>query len=137
MVDKRHKINRRPTRQPVKKNQERIDAILKDIAEGSTRFHASEANGIAYTTFFYWIKQGQFDLEHAKEDTIEAKLVKALRIIEQNEIKRCRNNIVDRTKGHSGAQWTLERVYWRQFGPNVEARELAEEIALLKDKDVE
>jgi hypothetical protein len=127
----RIKLDRRYTPQPVKINQERIDAILKDIEEGSTRFHAAEANGIAYTTFYYWVKQGQFDLRNGIS-TIYGDLVKALRKIEQDEIKYCRKNIVNTNDGHKGAQWTLERVYWKQFSSHAPITELAEDFELEK-----
>lgn len=130
-MTERIKLNRRYTPQPVKISQERINAILKDISEGSTRFHASEANGIAYVTFYYWVKQGQLDLRYGA-DTINAQLVKALRKIEQDEIKECRNVTKYSADGHKGAQWTLERVYWKQFGGNAPVMELAEEMELEK-----
>ena len=127
----RIKLDRRPTRQEVKISQERIDAILKDIGEGSTRFHASEANGIAYTTFYFWVKQGQLDIKYGIE-SLNSYLVKALRKIEQDEIKTCRTNIVSSNEGHKGAQWTLERVYWKQFGSHAPITELAEDFELEK-----
>ena len=130
-MTERIKLDRRPTRQEVKISRERIDAILKDISEGSTRFHASEANGIAYTTFYFWVKQGQLDIKYGL-DTLNAHLVKALRIIEQDEIKNCRTNIVTSNEGHKGAQWTLERVYWKQFGSHAPVTELAEDFELEK-----
>lgn len=130
-MTERIKLDRRPTRQEVKISQERIDAILKDISEGSTRFHAAEANGIAYTTFYYWVKQGQLDSKYGI-DSINAHLVKALREIEQKEIKSCRSNIVTSSEGHKGAQWTLERVYWKQFGAHAPVAELAEDFEIEK-----
>ncbi len=131
MSEKRTKLDRRPTRQEVKISQQRIDAILKDISEGSTRFHASEANGIAYVTFYYWVKQGQLDIRYGIE-SLNAYLVNALRQIEQDEIKNCRKNIVGSNDGHKGAQWTLERVYWKQFGSHAHITELAEDFELEK-----
>ncbi len=130
-MTERIKLNRQYTSQPVKINQERIDSILKDIGEGSTRFHAAEANGIAYTTFYYWVKQGQFDLRNGIE-TIYGSLVKALRKIEQEEIKSCRSNIVGHADSHKGAQWTLEHVYWKQFGSHAPVAELAEDFEIEK-----
>ena len=127
----RIKLDRQSVRQEVKINQDRIDAILKDIEKGSTRFHAAEANGIAYITFYFWVKQGQLDMRY-NIDSINARLVKALRKIEQDEIKKCRKNIVDTNDGHKGAQWTLERVYWKQFSSHAPITELAEDFELEK-----
>ena len=131
MSTDRIKLDRKPARQEVKINQERIDAILKDISEGSTRFHASEANGIAYITFYYWVKQGQLDIRYGI-DSINARLVKALRNIEQVEIKKCRSSVVGHYDGHKGAQWTLQHVYWKQFGSHAPVSELAEDFELEK-----
>jgi len=131
MSEKRTKLDKRPTRQPVKISQDRIDAILKDISEGSTRFHASEANSIAYSSFYYWVKQGQLDVKYGL-DTLYAYLVKGLRKIEQAEIKECRKSIKMQKKGHKGKEWTLEKVYWQHFGGNAPVMALADEMELEK-----
>jgi hypothetical protein len=127
----RIKLDKQPTRQPVKISKERIDAILKDIGEGSTRFHASEANSIAYSSFYYWVKQGQLDVKYGL-DTMYAYLVKGLRKIEQAEIKECRKSIRMQKKGHKGKEWTLEKVYWQHFGGNAPVMALADEMELEK-----
>lgn len=129
-MNNRIKPDRRPTSQNVKISKERIDAILKDIADDSTRYHASEANGIEYTTFYWWIKQGQCDLKHNKQDTLHAYLVKALRKIEQEDIKIEIKKIKNNKTGHKGAEWILERRYWKQFSNNVQAIQLWEEMNL-------
>lgn len=140
-MTKRIKPERRFTSQPVKISKETIDSILQDIAEGSTRFHAAEANGIAYVTFYYWVKQGQVDLQYNK-DSLHAYLVKALRKIERNEIKKCRKEIIKLKKGHKGCEWTLEKVYWQHFSGQAPAMELNERLERLEqgefnDKDSE
>ncbi len=123
----------RPNSFPVV-TQEKLDAILKDISEGSTKKHASEANGISCRHFHYLIAQGIVDLEFAKYDTIYAKLVRSLRVIERDEIKECRTDIKSSPDGHKGAQWTLEHAYWRYFGKDANAKELAEEVERLREE---
>lgn len=125
------KANKQPY--PFRKvSQDIIDAILKDISEGAPRKHAAEGNGISYRHFIYLMAQGVVDIEVGKLDTLQAKLVHALRQIEMNEIKGCRNNIRDNDNSHKGAQWTLEHVYWQWFGNNVDAKELVEQIEHLR-----
>lgn len=123
----------RPNSFPVA-TQEKLDAILKDISEGSTKKHASEANGISCRQFHYLIAQGIVDLEFAKYDTMCANLVRSLRAIEQEEIKWCREKARFSPDGHKGAQWTLEHAYWRYFGKDANAKELAEEIERLREE---
>ena len=127
------KANKRPQSFP-KVNQDMLDAILKDIKEGSTKKHASEANGISSRHFHYLIAQGIVDLEFGHNDTMFANLVRSLRKIEQEEIKWCRNASRDHEDGHKGAQWTLEHAYWRYFGKDANAKELAEEIERLREE---
>ncbi len=112
----------------------KIDAILKDIAEGSPRKHAAEANGISARHFHYLVAQGILDLEFDKSDTMCANLVRSLRAIEMKEIKWCRKQARESENGHKGAQWTLEHAYWRYFGKDANAKELAEEIERLRDE---
>lgn len=114
--------------------REKMEMILKDISEGSTRKHAAEANGISERHFYYAIKQGIYDLEQG-EYTIYCELVQRLRKIEQEEIKLCRNNIRDRIKSHKGAEWTLERVYYSWFGSSAQVMEMDERLRLLEQGD--
>jgi hypothetical protein len=133
MEAKPNKKDYRPRQFPVV-TQEKIDAVLKDISEGSTKKHASEANGISCRHFHYLIAQGIVDIEWDKPHTMCANLVRSLRKIEQNEIKWCRNATREHEDGHKGAQWTLEHAYWRYFGKDANAKELAEEIERLREE---
>lgn len=123
--DKRHYPSLKVTRQV-------LDSILSEIQKGGTRRHSSEANGITDRHFQYLLQQGKCDIDHGNYSTIYAYLVLSLRKIELSEIQECRKLIKELKKGHKGAQWTLEHVYWRDFGANAEVRELAEEIDKLK-----
>lgn len=125
------KPNKRPQSFP-KVTQEKLDAILKDIQEGAPRKHAAEANGISERHFYCMIAQGIVDIEYEKLDTIHARLVQSLRKIEMDEMKKCRIAIRSDEKGHKGAEWTLEHAYWRYFGKDANAKELAEEIERLR-----
>ena len=104
--------------------KEKVEAILKDIREGSTNKHAAEANGISERHFYYSILQGVCDLEHDKSNSVYAQLVQSLRQIEQSEIKECRKQIKENKKSHKGAEWTLEHVYWQYFSANAPAMEM-------------
>jgi phage terminase Nu1 subunit (DNA packaging protein) len=133
MEAKPNKRDYKPRQFPVV-TQKKLDAILKDIAEGSTKKHASEANGVSARQFHYLIAQGIVDLEFSKPHTMCANLVRSLRAIEQEEIKWCREQARESEDGHKGAQWTLEHAYWRYFGKDANAKELAEEIERLRDE---
>jgi hypothetical protein len=125
----------KPDKRPyasTKVNKRVIDAILSEIEKGGTRRHSSESNGITDRHFQYLLQQGKCDLEHSNNDTLCAYLVLRLRKIELTEIQECRKAIKELKKGHKGAQWTLEHVYWQDFGSNAEVKELADEIEKLK-----
>src|SRR5215208_3550632 len=117
-----------------KVNKKVIDSILCEIEKGGTRRHSSESNGITERHFHYLLQQGKCDIEHANYSTLFAYLVLSLRKIELKEIQECRKLIKELKKGHKGAQWTLEHVYWRDFGPNAETKELAQEMEQLRSQ---
>ena len=72
-------------------------------------------------------------MELGRFDTICSKLVLSVREIESNEIENCRQLIKPCDQGHRGAQWTLEHAYWRDFGKDSSVKELAEELAQLRE----
>ena len=130
------KLNKREGNYPRLISQEVIDLILADIKRGAPNKHAAEANGISEVLFYYWIKQGVLDLTYGV-DSIHARLVKSLRKIEQEEIIECRSAIKETDKGHKGAEWTLEHVYWRQFSSNAPAIDLNERMERLEHGELE
>ena len=128
------KPNKKASQQFLRKvDQALLDKILKDISKGAPNKYAAEANGISARHFYYLIAQGIVDLEYDKNDTIHAGLVRSLREIEMKEIQECRSAIKSDEKGHKGAEWTLEHAYWRQFGKDANAKELADEIERLRE----
>jgi hypothetical protein len=116
-----------------KLKKELIDAIVKDIEEGSTHKLASESNGITNRIFDIWRNQGRVDIEH-QEDSLCAYLVLSLSKVKQNEVKWCRSVIKESDKGHKGAEWTLEHAYWREFGSSAPSIELAKDIENLQSE---
>lgn len=127
----------KPNKQPYSfktTTKAKIDAILKDIERGAPNLYAVVANEMSEVQFYNLINQGMCDLQHEKTLTLPAYLVKSLRRIELEEIVSCKSDIRESQKGHAGAQWILERWYWRQFGNNAPAQELAEEIGRLKSQ---
>ena len=127
------KRDRCPFTQLRKVDQATIDAILLDISKGAPKKHAAEGNGISSRHLYYMIAQGLVDLEYNK-DTIHSNLVRSLRRIEMEEMQWCRENARESRDGHKGAQWTLEHAYWRYFGKDANAKELAEEIERLRSE---
>lgn len=116
-----------------KASLEVINKILDAIAQGSPNKHAAESNGISERSFYLWLEQGICDLEH-EQDSVFSYMVQSLRKIEQNEITYCRQAIKEQKKGHKGAQWTLEHVYWRHFGASVADLEFNERLTELENK---
>lgn len=114
--------------------QEKIDAILIDIADGIPIKYAVESNGMSKKTFYNLINQGINDLDHDIEDTLQAKLVHSLRKVEKKYIQSCFEDIRHNEKGHKGAEWILERRFWREFSGSTQVTELAEEIENLKQE---
>jgi O-phosphoseryl-tRNA(Cys) synthetase len=111
---------------------ELVDAIVKDISEGSPHKYAAEANGITERIFYIWVNQGKIDID-LENPTLPAYLVQSLAKIKQEEIKWCREQIKKYKKGHKGAEWTLEHAHWRIYSNNAPAKELAAEIEELKN----
>lgn len=122
---------------PRKLTQEKLDKILFDVREGAPYKYAAESNFISERHFYYMMLQGIVDIENDKMQTIYAQLVQGLRDIEMAEIKECRKNIKSKAKGHRGAEWTLEHVYWKTYGTDAKLMELAKEIEMEKGKSDE
>ncbi len=116
-----------------KLNKKLIDAIVKDIKRGSTHKLASQVNGITPRIMQIWVKQGDIDVEH-DEDSLCAYLVRSLSVVKQDEVIHCRERISESDKGHKGAEWTLEHAYWREYGKDANIKELADEIAELREQ---
>lgn len=113
-------------------SDEKIIAILREVKEGVSRKHASEAHGISYRQFQWIVDQGTKDLEEGNLETQEARFLICLRQIEVEEIKSCLAQLRYSDKSHKGAEWILERTYWRTYGSHADVKELAEEIERLK-----
>jgi hypothetical protein len=102
--------------------------ILKDIKRGAPKKIAAEANGICEAHFYDAIKQGLTDLKFGERETRWAKLAESLRSIEMDEIISCKEDIRHSQRGHHGAEWTLEKVYWRHFCGDAKILELAKQV---------
>lgn len=115
-----------------KVDQEMIDDILKDIKRGVPYKHAAEANGLTETMFGNLLRQGVVDIRE-RLSTLESNLVTSLRKIEGDEISACKEDIRSSDTGHRGAEYILNKVYWRHFGDNAQMRELLEEFKILSE----
>lgn len=110
-----------------KLNTNLIDCVVNDIGEGSTHKLAALCNGITPRILEIWQKQGQIDIEH-EQDSLCAYLVRSLAKVKKKEVVECRKVIRENEKGHKGAEWTLEHAYWRDYGSNAPAIEVAEKV---------
>jgi hypothetical protein len=115
-----------------KVNQELLDLILADIERGAPIKYAAESHKLSEAHFHNLVNQGLVDINIGKLDTIQANLVESLRNIHKEKIIKYQNEIKDSPKGHLGAQWMLERVFWKQFSANAAAIENAEQIEQLR-----
>jgi hypothetical protein len=113
-------------------NEKKLNDILNDIKNGSPYKIAAEANGVSDRHFYDMLLQGICDLEHDQNETLYARLAQGLRKIEREEINYCRKAILKQKKGHKGAEWTLEKVYWKYYGVNAAAIEFEERLKKLE-----
>lgn len=112
--------------------REIIDKVVKEIAAGSTHKYGAQSNGVAENLFNYWRQQGEVDLMHEQDEnkrTLPAQLVVELAKVKSNEIKECRENIRSSSKGHDGAQWTLEKAYTREFGNSAAIKAMSDQLS--------
>jgi len=104
-----------------------VKSIVKDINEGSPYKLAARANKVTERMVYYWIAQGIVDVEH-EIDSLCALLVHDLAQGEMKDIKELRKMVLVDKKGHAGAQWTLERVYWMYYGQNAMAIQIDQKL---------
>jgi hypothetical protein len=110
---------------------DKIKLIIESVSKGIPVSIACPARGLSEAHFYNFIKQGLVDLE-AKEATIHAKLVESFKLKQENFVNGCLSDIRNSDKGHRGAEWTLERSYWKYFSSNVPAIEIQKELDELK-----
>lgn len=116
-----------------KLNKELIDKLVDDISKGSTHKLAALSNNISERIFDMWRNQGVVDIEFEK-DTLCAYFVLSLSKVKKEEVVWCRKKIKNSDKGHKGAEWTLEHAYWRDYGKDANAKDLAEELDSLRSQ---
>lgn len=109
------------------------DAILKEIEQEVPYEIACEANGVSYNTFRNWLANGKRDIDNGK-NSYYGRFLQAIRAIQAKRVKKHLKNVEDCDNGHKGAQWMLERAYWKYFSPKVGEIELEERITQLEEK---
>ena len=109
------------------------EAILKDIGDEVPYEIASESNGIAFSTFKLWISNGKRDQLEGK-DTYYSRFLTAVRDIQKNRLKDHLGRVKYADNGHKGAQWILERAYWKYFSAKTAEIELHDRVSELEDK---
>jgi hypothetical protein len=117
----------------MKFSQPVAEAILKDITDEVPYEIAAESNGVAYPTFKLWITNGKRDLLEGKT-TYYSQFLSAVRDIQKNRVKKHLGNVKDAENGHKGAQWILERAYWKYFSAKTAEIELHDRVSELEDK---
>ena len=110
---------------------ERTKAILADIAEYVPYKIAAESNGIADSTWYDWLYNGVRDMKLGIESDY-TRLVESLRDIEKDRIKELTKDTRTSEKGHKGAEWVLERVFWKHFSSSVPVMEFEERLLKLE-----
>lgn len=113
--------------------KEIIDAIVKDIAEGSHHKFACEANGVTEKMFYVWLEQGRLDIQE-EIDSLNVYLVQSLSKVKMHDVKELQGMIRREEKGHRGAEWTLEHAYWRQYGQSAANIEMEERLNRMEEK---
>lgn len=109
------------------------DAILKDIEDEVPYEIACESNGIGYNTFRLWLANGKRDIDDGK-NSYYGQFLQAVRDVQKKRMRKHLKNVEDNDNGHKGAQWVLERAYWKYFSPKVGEIELEERVKQLEDK---
>lgn len=110
---------------------ERVSRILNDIKDCIPYKIAAESNGIANATLYDWIDNGIRDFNAGIESDY-TKLVEALREIEKSKINKLLRNIENEKKGHKGAEWMLQTVFWKHFSSNAATIDLNERLEKLE-----
>lgn len=110
------------------------EAILQDLRDEVPYKYAAESNGVAMSTFQYWIETGLKDIREGKENSNYAQFLVAVRKIEKDRVKRHLSNIGADGKSHKGSEWILERSFWKQFGKasEIDLNERVEKLENLK-----
>lgn len=118
--------------QPLKPGTlEKMNLIIEAVSQGIPIAVACLARGLHESHFYNFINQGIVDLK-ANEDTVHAQVVESFKLKQQNFINGCLTDIRSGEKGHRGAEWTLERSYWKYFSQNVPVIEMSAQLDELK-----
>ncbi len=121
----------RTGRKPDPATEERLQKIMEAIGNGVPYEIAAEANWISPRYLYECIAQGKVDLEHG-DDTPKARLAQGIRDKELKDITSCLSDIREKEKSHKGAEWILERRFWKHFSSNVPTIELNEKMDRLE-----
>jgi hypothetical protein len=114
---------------------DRVEAIFNDIKEGVPYQIATVANGVHFRSWQRWVDKGLRDLL-ADEVTHHAEFVVALNKIESSYIKK-RLLLIEEEKGNRGAEWILERKFWKYFSPRAIDIEVNSRLEKLEDSSKE
>lgn len=110
------------------------EAILQDLRDEVPYKYAAESNGVAMSTFQYWIDTGLKDIKEGRGNSNYAQFLLAVRKIEKERIKKHQRNIASEERSHKGSEWILERAFWKQFGKasEIDLNERLEKLENLK-----
>lgn len=124
----------------IKFKPEIVKAILRDIEQNVPYKIAALARGVHESTFHKWLTIGADDLLAGKASD-HAKLIESLNEIKSKRIKNLTHKVEKGKHGHKGAEFILEKVFWKHFSSGGQNRELIEKLekieVMLKNKEKE
>lgn len=115
----------------IKCTDKTLDAILASISRGIPYKKACLSKGVSERLFYIWLQIGEEDIFNGR-DTKHSSLVRRLNEIEEKRIQYNLERVEEQENGHKGAQWILERVFWKYFSPKIGEIELNERVEALE-----
>lgn len=117
----------------IKFKPEIVDEVLDKISKNIPYKVACLSSGVSERNFYLWRDKGERDLFEFK-DTPHAEFVRRLAKIEAKKIQYNAERIESNENGHKGAQYILEKVFWKYFSPRGIDMELNERLEALEKK---
>lgn len=91
-----------------KLNQELINRMGEEIADGLPITYACDLLGISEGSYYNWMEQGEIDFNN-DEETLYAALFECIKKSYATFIKECKRRIRKGEQGWQGTAWWLER----------------------------
>lgn len=127
-----HSIKEEAPKPEIELTDEEFEAVLAALQKGSPLRHACVSNGVHWKNFSNEIFSGLDQLEFGIKDSQSSKRAQALYKMERHVMQSCLEQIRYNENGHKGAQFYLERLYWRDFSGDARVLQMADELEELK-----